>query len=275
MIRRRETDDLFLVTQEAHASLAGRLAEHWGNQTFPAPYDRATFVKAVTYHDAGWSLHDTQPTLNEKHIPATFYEMPVASSVRMWVASVAAASARSGPMGGLLTSLHFTNLARFLPLDGEPDAVQGLVRDFMACQQNRQRDYCASLELTLENAKGRLHAYSDKDREILRNYAILRAVDWMSLVLCARELPALLEQWRDTWYANGELHHPIPPVRAEWRDERTLGWSPWPLDIDEFVHPLPVRRVPEGHYRHHRDLQRVYAESPEEQLPLRLVPLRK
>ncbi len=282
MIVRRRTDDLLLVTQEDHAHLAGRLADLWGNGRFASPKPRDLFVTAVEHHDAGWSLHDSQPTLNPKHYPADFFEMPIASYVRMWVASVAAAAARSGPMGGLLVSLHFCRLAEQIPLNDEPEAVQLLVQDFVRCQKHRQADYRSTLGLTLSGNNGRLYPHSDKDRELLYHFDVLRAVDWMSLILCARELPEFMHNWHGRWMpdhhapeqgAPAGSHGSNGSVACRWEDECTLRWSPWPLSQQEFIHVLPVRRIPNGVYRKDQDLQRVYEGAPDEHLTVTLLPL--
>lgn len=63
MICRRERDGWVLITQPAHAWLAGELAAIWGNDAFAVPAPLEAVVLATRLHDVGWMTWDTTPRL--------------------------------------------------------------------------------------------------------------------------------------------------------------------------------------------------------------------
>lgn len=268
MIRRRGENGLLLVTQEDHARLAGRIAARWGNRRYAAPEPHEHVVSAVTRHDAGWSLHDGRPTLNGDHQPAAFYELPPETSVRMWVASVSAAAGCAGAMGGLLVSWHFSGLARHIPIEEQSEPVENLLRDFMCVQQARRRDYCGTLGLSAGLAETPEAPMTEDDRKAVYNFSVLRTCDWLSLYLCAGELPDCMMAARETL-----LPDEGGALNVQWLDEQTLGISPWLLKGHGLWLDVPGRFVPHGCYRSDADLRRVYGQADAAVLRLRLVPL--
>ena len=64
MIRHRQGSDFLLITQDDHARLSGRFAEHLGNDRFARPEPRPQTLRGIALHDCGWPLHDRRPTLN-------------------------------------------------------------------------------------------------------------------------------------------------------------------------------------------------------------------
>src|SRR5437868_1530507 len=92
MIRHPHGNEWFLIPQHDHALLSGKLAAHVGNglrrpqssRGFAPPLPHQAVVEAVSLHDAGWPLHDEQPTLDEKQLPLHVFETPPAISTRVW-----------------------------------------------------------------------------------------------------------------------------------------------------------------------------------------------
>src|SRR4051812_34854041 len=104
MIRQRVGDEFLLITQNDHAIFSGFLAKHIGNEQFErlAP----EVVSAISAHDAGWALHDDEPTLNGAGQPLHVFEMPMGLATKIWSASAQRAAERLGPYAALLVSLH-------------------------------------------------------------------------------------------------------------------------------------------------------------------------
>src|SRR5580698_3774072 len=70
---RQETDTgYWLVTHPDHARLAGKFAEHWGNETFSRPEPRAHVLRGISKHDDGWALRDAQPQITRQGKPSAF-----------------------------------------------------------------------------------------------------------------------------------------------------------------------------------------------------------
>jgi len=267
MIRRSTSHGYLLITQNDHANLAAEIATHWGNTSFPAPQPQRSVVDAIEYHDAGWSLHDSEPALNAERRPATFYETPAEYYGRVWVASIAAAAARAGAMGGLIVSWHFSALARSSYERGQLSELAREILERFACTQRvRQAEYCQALRLTPALANGQRTAMNGRDRQALYNLDVLRVCDWLSLLLCADNLPESLAQRRidlrsrpDAW------------VTANWIDQATLSISPWPLDTTRLPLSIPARRLGRRRYRRNEDLQREFEHARVETLGFALV----
>ncbi len=105
MIRRRQGNDLLLITQDDHAALSGRLAKHIGNKQFSMPSPFHLVIEGVSLHDCGWPLHDDHPTLNADGLPRNVFEMPPLLAVEVWGESSSRAAVVH-PYVGLLVSLH-------------------------------------------------------------------------------------------------------------------------------------------------------------------------
>ncbi len=83
MIRRKAGNDFLLITQNDHAILSGKLAEHFGNARFARPQPRQETIDAASLHDCGWPIHDDAPTLNARGEPIDVFESPVALAVQV------------------------------------------------------------------------------------------------------------------------------------------------------------------------------------------------
>ena len=74
MLKTKQDDEWWLITQPAHAELAGQMAAHWGNDTFASPGHFATsthpdrlkqeVLLAIAEHDNGWWEWEADPALS-------------------------------------------------------------------------------------------------------------------------------------------------------------------------------------------------------------------
>jgi hypothetical protein len=265
MIRRNGPKGFLLISQSDHAALAAQIATHWGNTLFPKPSPHDAVIAATECHDAGWSMHDDRPLLNEAKIPAAFYEMPVGSYIRIWVASVSAAAARGGPMAGLLVSWHFTALSQIVPAESSNEGLQNMLHDFAAAQQARRVEYCDALGLSKGCVQYPPAAASERDAEAIYNLWVLRMCDWLSLLLCDDGLPEPLRE-----------PPAVPPgcranpITARWKNRQTLYLDPWPLQVGSLALDISGLRIPGGEYRRDADLLRVFEKAPTETLSFQL-----
>jgi hypothetical protein len=56
MLIRHIDGELVIVRQTDHMAQVARIAEHWGNERFPAPEHREEAIRAAGLHDGGWYL---------------------------------------------------------------------------------------------------------------------------------------------------------------------------------------------------------------------------
>ncbi len=74
MLKTTRDGQVWLITQPAHAELAGKMAAHWGNEEFAVPGHfaasadperlRREVVLAVAEHDNGWWEWEADPPLS-------------------------------------------------------------------------------------------------------------------------------------------------------------------------------------------------------------------
>jgi hypothetical protein len=242
MIRREAPDHFLLITQHDHALFAGQLARRLGNPTFAAPSPYEITTEAIAHHDAGWPLHDDNPTLNKDNLPLHVFEVSAPLATQVWSASVARAM-NLGDYQGLLVSLHVLGLSAFglahLKDGSRPDVFE--INKFQHRQVEIQDDLRKRLHLRTDIP---LHlglakpGTSPADDQLLHNFRLLTAMDRVSLSLCTGEL--LFPKIDDLPPHPGQA--PLP-ITLEMPDPATMTLDPWPFDQSELTFEIPARRV--------------------------------
>jgi hypothetical protein len=141
--QRLSASEWWLITQPAHAALAGEMAAQFDSQLFPRL--DTDVVRAISLHDAGWGPYDAaviQPLASGKSgsrkqtAPYSFIDAPVAETIAAWTGSIDTA-AKLSALGGLLVSLHFCSIAQIKPeTSGEG---QRAMEQFLKTQYARQQ----------------------------------------------------------------------------------------------------------------------------------------
>lgn len=189
MIRRDSGNHWLLISQLAHARLAGELAEAWVSTDFP-PVSRGDLLAAVLHHDDGWRDWELDPQLDvQTGRPRDFTEMPMGDSTAIWTRSIEqfgvgdpANLARGKSLnflGRLWISRHFCALAEYARENrvGNPDDVAASERFLSEQQHWREFD---SFQRQLAECGG--------TPEIVENgFQWLRFFDRISLWLCCAE----------------------------------------------------------------------------------------
>jgi hypothetical protein len=180
MLISRRHDGLSLVSQPEHARLAGRLAEHWGNQAFAV--DRptsASLTVAAARHDDGWHALDAVPVvLDEEGRPAHFLEVPLGDTIAPYREGVDLIY-QDDPYAGVLASMHWAGLySSRWGMQGSPPLDHPLALEVVEAEEQR----VARHSPTLWREQGGLR--SSFQATLWRNYEILQALDFISLALC-------------------------------------------------------------------------------------------
>src|SRR4051812_48678988 len=85
MLQREDKEGVIVISQPAHAWLAGQLAREWGNESFEGFQPRDEVCLAAALHDVGFLDWEMAPTLNiETGLPYTFLELPVRTHLEIW-----------------------------------------------------------------------------------------------------------------------------------------------------------------------------------------------
>ena len=261
-------DQFFLITQNDHANLSGRIAQHFGNDRFDPPIPREDTVIAASIHDCGWPLHDEQPTLNAAGLPVDVFESPLFVSLELWKAAAERAEAQSA-YTALLVSLHVLGLSGLAASHRHTQREVFKLNQFQHREIERQEVLRRKLGLATDRAT-QLGLVVDEgdpaEQQLKRNHGIVQIHDRLSLALCCTELP-----FREIDHVVQRIGEPLVTLRLS-RKGTTLEIGPWPFDVQEMTFLVPYRAVAAKRYETQGEFQAVYESAPRGELELQLRP---
>jgi hypothetical protein len=184
MIVRRDGSGWLLISQLAHAWLAGELAVAWGNKHFARPSPREAVIMATRLHDIGWLAWDAAPRLDQEGQPVNFLDTSLDDTIPIWRQAVRQITLLD-PYAALLVSKHASTIYRRRLERGADPPEQ---RAVAMAQLDEHAAIQDSLCLQLADHPGYGPAV-DPDR-LNTIYRWLRACDLLSLALCVDEMPA-------------------------------------------------------------------------------------
>jgi hypothetical protein len=277
MIRRPAGDDFLLITQNDHAIVARQLAEHFGNSKFERPLPGSPALLAIGLHDAGWPLHDDEPTLNDRMQPLDVFETPRTIALPVWTLSADRAEL-ADPYAGLLVSLHQLSLSIHATpppaqKDGEPFDVQKMhdqfaVNKFQHREVERQEKLRSKVGLStrVPLKHGLAEAgLSEADDQLRFDFRLLQAMDLLSLCVCCAKLPM--------GETNEVLKTPTAaPIKLRVRKDVSgvVSVDPWPFDVKTIELQIPCRRVPGKRFESLEAFCECYRKGGNEILSVRL-----
>ncbi|MEA2213475.1 MAG: hypothetical protein QOF83_3423 [Solirubrobacteraceae bacterium] len=173
----RRHGELELITQPAHAAVAGGLAQRWGSGSFSAVVAHESLVCAALHHDDGWLEIDGQPGYNASAArPAHFTEVRLAESVGPYGRGVESVYERD-PLAGALCSMHWSGFSTSRwGTGGNHQSEDPLAQQVIASQEARWMP-------ALRAAWGNRGRRSQFDARTWHAYEVLQAVDLLSLGL--------------------------------------------------------------------------------------------
>lgn len=234
MVHREEVDGLIVVTQPAHAWVAGQLARAWGNERFGAVTPREEVCLGAEQHDIGWTAWEGAPTLNRQTgRPHSFLQLPLASHLAIWSAAGRLALAQ-GRYAALLVSLHGAYLYAGRDTSRDAPAEAQAVRDFLARERAFQAELLASL------AAEPRYAAAVTPAAVARNQRLVSIWDRLSLLVCM----GLREERRIEGVptADGETTLTLTPASGK---PAVVRVAPWPFGADRVTLVCDGRQVPE------------------------------
>ncbi len=259
MLKTKRGPQVWLITQPAHAELAGQMAVHWGNEEFAVPGRfaasadperlRREVVLAVAEHDSGWWEWEADPPLSaEDGLPQGLGEVlenPVAGMERWRLGIPRLAEAH--PYASLLVADHASRLyaAQCNP-DPPPEFTRQLGRAlYPKAPEKESRRFLADVQQMQAEFQHRL----EKDRfwqaalaPTQRNphARLLQTLDALSLALCSAVLAPVEGEAKGL----GEDHlvfHEVP--RRSWADRISVEIKP--LDDGRIlIDPYPFDEAP-------------------------------
>jgi hypothetical protein len=182
MIVRREERGHLLISQPAHAWLAGDLAAAWGNERFAKPSPREAVIMATRLHDIGWLAWDAAPRLGEDGRPVNFLDTTLADTIPIWRRAVRQLSLLD-PYTALLVSKHASTIyRRRLERGADPAEQRAAVEAQLAEQAAIQESFCRQL------ADHPVYGPAVEPDHLNAAYRWLRACDLLSLALCTDDI---------------------------------------------------------------------------------------
>jgi hypothetical protein len=269
MIRRDADSHFLLITQHDHATLSGELARHLGNATFGAPSPLHETVEGIAHHDAGWPLHDDEPTLNKDGLPLHVFEVPGPVAIRVWSASVEHAAAL-GPYQGLLVSLHVLGLSAYAQAHMAPGSwsrqdvfeLNKFQHRQVEVQERLRAEVGLSSELPLHMGLAKLGA-SPADDLLLFNFRLLIAMDRVSLALCCGK--NLFPKIEDVYAKPGQQP---TTISLSMSGPNSLEVTPWPFSVEaeQIQLHVPAKRIGREPFTSAQAFHAAYRNAPNELL---------
>lgn len=216
--RVHEEEGIVVVSQPAHAWVAGQIARKWGNELFGHFTPGADVYIAAALHDIGYLNWEQSPGLNPKTgLPYSFLELPTERRLTLWRKSIEKMM-RYGRYPALLVSLHFAKLCQRHRQFDSPQEFE-LERKFLHDQDELQRTLVTSLQNDF------YYGPNATDETIERNARLVSIWDWISLsLLIGFEETRIIEHVPS---ANGEL-----VMRMQIRGH-AVRFDPWPFQNEE------------------------------------------
>ena len=270
MLRLRTPTGYYLITHPDHAHLAGRFAEHWGNDIFLAPTPRRNVLHGIRVHDDGWKVRDTQPSITRQGKPSAFSidlvgkysafeEIDLAQYLAVRESAVEQVE-QVDPYAALLVCMHTYNL---LTEHADRSTIAPVELPTLDAFLQRQRIRQQALHNVIRNDLSFTRPEVTTEA-VFNNFRLLQACDNLSLLTCVASMQP------------STLLHPMPttlgptPVAVEALAERHFRLTPYPFDEPTLRFDLPARHVEGHHFDASSTLARAYHAASMENLEVTL-----
>jgi hypothetical protein len=245
IIRHREAG-LVAITQPDHARLAGALVEAWRPGPDLAAAPREPLLTAAHHHDDGWLEWEEEPTLDERGLPHDFLTIPMEVRVAIYRRGINLLAAGDA-FAGLLSSMHLTRLVAegLEPLRGESRLA---AEAFLAGQ--------VAWDVRARSELGEPSGAEEA-------YLLLRAADFLSLLLCMRPVEEL------AGVSVPAIHldpgRPADRIRLEVSAGRVL-LDPYPFAEDPLEFGVSGKAIHASTFEDVESYRAALSQAPEEKL---------
>lgn len=242
MIIRDAGSEWLVITQPDHAALAGRLMAAWQADGLPDRPTREAVLFATTHHDIGWHEEDADPRVDPvARRPYDFMNLPAEGRQAIWPRAVSALSLRSTYAAALVAQHALTIYRRY--------AADPTWHRFFA-EMEASRDEWYAADRRPDGSSGGPLDPTGADRLLfLRDYAIVRIGDLLSLIFC--------NAWTEPEERDGY---------RLWLEGGRLQVAPDPFAGATIAFEVPTRRVRAGDYPSDLHWREAIAAAPVERL---------
>lgn len=261
MLRFRLERGWRLVTQPAHAWMAGTLAAAWGG-ALPPPEPRDAVLVATRLHDIGWDDLDAAPRLNDDGEPAGFLQTTAAETIAVWERAVDTVGLIS-PYAALLVSRHAALIfQRRIDRGGDSPADRAQLARAATAHEARR---AALRHLLAGRAAYGAHLSPEA---LAAAYRWLRACDRLSLAVLTDDVPAA------GTIEGLPASRPGESVTLAYRRRGpvTLAVDPWPFRAPRLALAVDARMVPQQQFADSASWERAIAAAPWQHVAIRVEP---
>jgi hypothetical protein len=228
MIVRETPENFILITQHAHATLSGQLAEHWKEEFFwQQPYTPDVLL-AIYQHDRGWIHLDEVPAWDAQHAQVfSFIGYPMKAKLLHYTKGIEEVEAMS-TYAAILCSRHYCSFLR---------GGNAQEKEFVEQELKRQQSLIENMQLD-NPAKQQLVDY---------HFRILQLFDDLSLYICINQ-PGIAKAEEFPFFKNGFKNSDSftftngKKIEACWKNLHTVSVSPFPLSIEHTL-AVPYKQV--------------------------------
>lgn len=255
MIIQDQGDQLLLIRQTDHATLAGFFARAWGNDTFvrPEPFD--SFCLAAAEHDNGWREIELLPQIDPRaKTPYSFMSIPTLEHMALYQQGIERV-VKADHYAGVLVSMHASGL-----YDRSRATMPGFSAKYVKAEEMPAvSDFVQRLRLQQLRLKVDLRANPatkpfTEEKILEANLKRLEAVDRLSLHFCLTPSDgATIDAVpRDNQGAEVDLElHP--------EGKNIVSLAPYPFKKDPIEFSILARRIPKRIYADDLDFQKTLA----------------
>ncbi len=268
-------DHYRVVAQTEHANQVGRIADHWGNDTFDVARPRVAATTAAYTHDNGWWEWDLAPELRDGS-PVNLLEVDAPDWTDFYERGIQNAVGID-PYAGLLVSMHGSGVRRrrygtqpSLPSFADEYAA------FIADQERRQRDLVGALRESerygdlvgdaTADLLATVHETGHADSAgspAWHHYKLLQAWDRLSLYCCLDTSPSADTIGPVPTGPSADTDLALEPV-----GETTVRVDPYPFDTSPVTLPVRSRSIPRKTYDDQAELTEAYYAAEQERIPV-------
>lgn len=257
MIIQDQGSQLVLIRQTDHATLAGFLARHWGNEMFRRPEPFASFCLAAAEHDNGWTEWEMNPEVDPvTFTPYSFVSISTAEHMELYRRGIERV-VKADHYAGLLVSLHCAYL-----YDRSRATLPGFSAKYVKSNESQiVSDFVQRLRLQQLRLKVDLRAdpatkeLAD-EKVIQANLKRMEALDCLSLYFSQAPLGEHVIEGVPVDDAGREVDWELRPD-----GEKAATLSPYPFDKDPLDISLLARRIAKRPYTGNEDFQKTVSQA--------------
>jgi len=270
MILQDHGDQLVIIRQTDHATLAGFFAREWGNELFTRPEPFDSFRLATAEHDNGWSDWELYPQIDRAtFLPYTFMSIPTFEHIEIYKRGIDRI-VQEDRCAGLLVAMHAVGL-----YDRSRATIPGFSAKYVKSNESQLvADFIQRLRLQQLRLKVDLRADPAmkcfaEDKSLQINAQRLEALDRLSLYFCLAPLAEYTidavpidEQGAE---ADWDLRPQVENKSTNQADDlpkNPVVLTPYPFRRDPLEISILARRIPKQRYANDFDLQKELAQAP-------------